>query len=213
LWFRLKSFSCPQALPCVYKSGIQVIVMRMFVAIDMSRDIIDRCMEVVSSLAECGADLRTVRPENLHMTIKFLGEVREEDSVSVCKSIERVSGEFKPFRLSLSGLGQFGKRGSPKVVWAGVSTGSDAVYNISLALEKGMSHIRRDDKEPSPHLTLARVRSPRFSNKLTETIKHLGDVKLGELEVKEIKLKQSFLEPGGPIYSDFRTFELGHKPV
>ncbi len=185
----------------------------MFVAIDMSKDIIDRCGEVMSSLGGCGADLRIVRPENLHMTLKFLGEVREEHIDRVCEVVDRISGEFGPFRLALSGLGYFGKRGSPRVVWAEISDGRDVVSSISVALEKRLSHIRNDSKEPSPHLTLARVRSPKGSERIAETIGQLGNVKLGELEVKEIKLKQSVLKPDGPVYSDFKVFELGQKNV
>jgi 2'-5' RNA ligase len=187
--------------------------MRMFVAIDMSRDVIEKCMKVASSLSGCGADLSIVKPENLHMTLKFLGEVREEYLEGVCDSIGRISGEFRPFRMSLSGLGYFGRMGSPRVIWAGVSDGGEIAYKISMALEKGLYHIRKDDKEPKPHLTLARVRSHGFSNKLTETIRQLGDVKLGELGVKELKLKHSILKPEGPVYSDLKTFELGRKPA
>jgi 2'-5' RNA ligase len=185
--------------------------MRMFVAIDLNEGVIAGCREIMSLLEESGADLRIVKPENLHVTLKFLGEVREGDSDDICEKIELISGNFEPFRLSLSGLGHFGKSGSPRVIWTGISEGSDVVCNISLALEKGLSHIRRNGKEPSPHLTLARVRSRKNSEGLIETIQKLSDVKLGEVDVKEIKLKQSALRPDGPVYSDFRTFELGRK--
>jgi 2'-5' RNA ligase len=185
----------------------------MFVAIDISKDVMEKCREIISSLAGCGADLKIVKPENLHMTLKFLGEVREGDLDSVCETVYRVSGKFGSFRLVLSGLGYFGRGGSPRVIWAGLSEGSDIVSGICAALEKGLSHIRKDGRESSPHLTLARVRSPKGSESIAGTLGQLGDVKLGELEVKEIKLKQSVLKPDGPVYSDFKVFKLGQKHI
>lgn len=182
--------------------------MRVFVAIDLNRDIIDMCMGAMSSLKECDADIRFTNPENLHITMKFLGEVREECLDDVYREIERVSREFAPFRVVISGIGYFGKKVFPRVVWAGISEGRETLFNMSLSLEKGLSHIRKDSREPNPHITLARIRSPTHSDNLIETIMSMGSVKLGEVYVKEIKLKASDLNKNGPVYSDLKAFSL-----
>jgi len=182
--------------------------MRLFIAIDIGDSIRDECVKVMKSLSESGADIRTVNPENLHITLKFLGEVCEDDVKSVSSEVADFSGNYSPFRLAFSGLGSFGNPRFPRVVWAGISQGRDVVKDMCEDLNKRLFHIRKDDKEPHPHLTLGRVRSPVNSGKLLETIQSLRDVKLGECYVKEITLKGSLLKPDGPEYTDIETFAL-----
>lgn len=183
--------------------------MRMFVAIDLNEDVIGRCMRALSSLKESGAELKPVKPENLHITLKFLGEVREDDLDRISVVLEGFSGRFRPFRLALSGIGYFGSEVFPRVIWAGISEGGDIVSEMSDELNRKLVHIRDEHRNPHPHLTLARARSPENSGRLAEAMKKLSDVKLGEVDVKEIKLRQSILRPDGPVYSDLRSFRLG----
>ena len=182
--------------------------MRLFIAIDIDEPIRDGCVKIMKSLRESGADIRTVKPENLHITLKFLGEVCEDDVKSVSSEIADFSGSYSPFRLAFSVLGSFGSPRFPRVVWAGISQGRDVVKDMCEDLNKRLFHIIRDDKKPHPHLTLGRVRSPVNSEKLLETIQSLRDVKLGECYVKEIKLRSSLLKPDGPEYTDIETFTL-----
>jgi 2'-5' RNA ligase len=185
--------------------------MRVFVAIDIDRGIKDNCRKIMGSLEESGADLKIVSPENLHITLKFLGEVREEDLERLKQSIGEVTGEFRPFRMGISGVGYFGSRKFPKVIWVGISEGRETISRLCRSLEERLSWVRKDGRKPSPHLTIARFRNPQGSEWLIKAIDELGDVKLGEFSVKEIKLKKSVLEPKGAIYSDLKSFGLGQK--
>ena len=182
--------------------------MRLFIAIDVDSHIRDECVKVMESLMESGADVRTVKPENLHITLKFLGEVCEDDVKTISSELSGFSGNHNPFRLGFSLLGYFGNPRFPRTVWAGISQGRGVVKDMCEDLNKRLSHIRDDDKKPRPHLTLGRVRSPVNSGRLLETIQSLRDVKLGECNVKEIKLKSSVLRPDSPEYIDIGTFRL-----
>jgi len=196
-----------------YKSFLRNKFMRLFIAIGIDDSVREGCVKIMGSLKDSGADIRTVRPENLHVTLKFLGEVREDDVKLITNEMDDFSGSFGPFTLGFSTLGFFGNPRFPRVVWIGISEGRENVRRMCEDLGKRLFHIRNEDKKPRPHLTLGRVRSPVNSENLLETIRSMRDVKLGELRVKEIKLMSSILGPGGPAYTDIKAFTLRGEPA
>ena len=163
----------------------------------------------MESLRESGGDIRTVVPENLHVTLKFLGEVREDHVKKLSSTLEEFARDHEPFTAGFSVLGCFGSPRFPSVVWVGISEGRDIITGMADDLNTRLSWIRKDDRKPRPHLTLARVISPRNSDKLVERVQSLRHVKLGEVAVREIILKKSMLMPDGPVYSDLDRFALG----
>jgi 2'-5' RNA ligase len=183
--------------------------MRLFVAIDLGEELIDKLVSVQKKIGSRDYDLKLVEPENLHLTLKFLGEVDESRLGQVERLVSESLKGTHPFTLSLQGLGYFGSGSFMKVVWVGVYSGKDEFVRLTRSLESSLSAIRREEREPSPHLTIARVKSG--SQALAHEILSMKDVKLGEVGVKEIKLKQSVLTPQGPIYSDVKTFILAGK--
>jgi 2'-5' RNA ligase len=185
--------------------------MRLFVAVEINDEIRNEAVKLMGSLRDSGADLKTVSPENLHITLKFLGDVREDYVKRISDTLEEFSSGFQPFRMGFSVMGYFGGARFPRVIWVGISEGRDTISSMAKGLNNKLSWVREEDKKPRPHLTLARVRTPMNSEKLVETIQSLRDVKLGELDVKEIRLKSSLLKPGGPVYSDLGTFQLGRQ--
>ncbi len=182
--------------------------MRLFIAVDVDDRIRQECIKLIGSLKESGADLKTVSPENLHITLKFLGDVREDHVKRISDILEEFSQSLEPFNIRFSVMGYFGGVRFPRIIWVGISEGRDTIAKMVTELNEKLSWVRNEDKKPRPHLTLARVKTPRNSDRLIETIQSLRDVKLGELSVKEIKLKKSTLKPDGPVYSDLKTFRL-----
>jgi len=182
--------------------------MRLFVAIDLNEELRAKISEIERAIQETGADVKLVEPENLHITLKFLGEVPEErvrevqDSVS--KSIESV-GEFK---ISIEGFGYFGSRNYIRTLWVDVKEGRERILEIMSKLSENLSRIRNEKRASSVHLTIGRVKSAKNKVPLLNKIEELKNVKVGELDVKEIKLKSSVLTKKGPIYSDVRAFEI-----
>jgi 2'-5' RNA ligase len=182
--------------------------MRLFVAIDLTEDVIERLSSIQEKLSSGDFDLKLVERENLHLTLKFLGEVQESHLERVEKLASEAVNGFHAFTLSFHGIGHFGSGRFVKVIWAGVDSGRDEFVGLAKELDKRLSFIRKDEHGPSPHLTITRVKSGRNADLLLRELGSLRDVKVGEVRVKEVKLKQSVLTPHGPIYSDVKVFPL-----
>jgi len=180
-------------------------LIRSFIAFDIDdENVAKELSKVQSTLLECGADIKPVEPENIHITVRFLGEIP-------LAMIERVYNEmtkvvFSPFDIEVKGLGAFPSMRHINVVWAGIGRGINELRSIYYQLEPNLQKIglRPDDKGFSPHITIARVRSGRKREELAEIIRRYEDYKFGVVRAKCLRLKKSVLTPKGPIYSTLR---------
>ncbi|HUS79139.1 MAG TPA: RNA 2',3'-cyclic phosphodiesterase [Patescibacteria group bacterium] len=175
---------------------------RSFIAVEFDDPVILGSLgRVQRTLEGTGADIKSVEGENMHLTLKFLGDVEEVLLEEVKEFVTRV--EFQPFEMELRGIGAFPNLRRPRVVWAGVSRGVSEMEAVFNDLEAGLSKLgfRREGRRFSPHLTLARVRSGRNRERLAEAIGEAEEVEFGAFEVAHVKLKSSVLTPRGPIYS------------
>lgn len=175
---------------------------RCFVAVEVDEPgILDALGRMQSGLVGSGADLKPVERENIHLTMKFLGDVDEW----ILGEVERVvaSLRFEPFRMTLAETGAFPNLRRPRVIWAGVTEGVDELAAIFWELEKGFVGLgfKREGRRFSPHVTIARVRSGRNREALVDEVLRHGDTGYGSFEVKSVKLKRSVLTPRGPVYS------------
>ncbi len=182
--------------------------MRLFVAIDIDDNARYRISDVISKLKDSDYDVKWVRPENLHITLKFLGEVHEDEIEGVVKGISDAVKDIGRFTLEIGEVGYFGNPRFVKVIWISVKEGRNEMINLAKTINKQLSHIRREDHEPSPHITIGRVKSNRNMNELMSGINGMKDMKLCEVGVNSVKLKASVLQRDGPVYSDFKTFTL-----
>jgi len=185
--------------------------MRLFVALELDENVMARLSSIQEKLRSGDFDLKLVEPQNLHLTLKFLGEVQESQLAQIERLVSEAVKDSHAFTLSFRGIGHFGSGNRVNVIWAGVKGGSQDFVNLAKALEEKLSSIRREEREPSPHLTIARVKSGRNVQGLARELDSLRDVKVGEVRVNEIALKQSVLTPQGPIYSDVKIFPLIRK--
>ena len=176
--------------------------MRCFISVDMEdRLLLDSMIGVQSRLERTGADLKFVGRENIHITLRFLGEVREGLVGGLQQLISGMG--FEPFRVEFAGLGAFPSLRRPRVVWVGISDGVEELTEIFRQLEPeliGMG-FRPESRGFSPHVTLARVRSGRNRQRLVDEVTAHADEAYGGFEVQHIRLKKSVLTPRGPIYS------------
>jgi len=163
--------------------------------------VLDALRRVQSGLVSTGADLKPVERENIHLTMKFLGDVED----GLLGEVERVVAnlKFEPFRMALAETGAFPNLRRPRVIWAGVTEGVDELAGIFRELESGFVGLgfKREGRRFSPHVTIARVRSGRNREGLVEEVLRHRDTDHGSLEVKSVKLKRSVLTPRGPVYS------------
>ena len=180
-------------------------MVRSFIAFDIdSESVIKRLMEVQKTLVNTGADLKIVEPQNIHVTMRFLGDITPNMFDPIHEEMEKVS--FTPFEIELRGLGAFPTLKYARVVWAGIKGGAEKLTDISNQLEPRLLRLgfRPDPKGFSPHLTIARVKSGRNKAELTHTIQELKDYQFGIIKASCLKLKRSVLTPKGPIYSTLK---------
>lgn len=178
-------------------------VLRVFIAVDVSNyDVLSNLIRARDSLVETGADLKPVSNENLHITIRFIGEIPMYVVNNICNELAKL--EYEPFKVRVYGIGVFPNIVRPRVIWAGVKEGSDELIQIHNRVENLLRKlgVPPDREKFIPHITLARVRSDRNLSKLVKLVNNMINYDFGEFEVNEIVLKRSILTPSGPIYSN-----------
>ncbi|UCF59314.1 MAG: RNA 2',3'-cyclic phosphodiesterase [Candidatus Bathyarchaeota archaeon] len=180
-------------------------MIRSFIAFDIdSESLLRKFSEAQGILANTGAGLKLVQPRNLHITMRFLGNITLSMVDSIHEEMNKVP--FTPFDVEIRGLGAFPSLKYTRVVWAGIRKGADELANISSQLEPRLQKLgfRPDPGGFSPHLTIARVKTGRNKVELARCIEELADYEFGIVEANCLKLKKSVLTPKGPIYSTLR---------
>jgi len=178
---------------------------RSFFAVDIEDEtIVRRLSEVQGMLANTGADLKRVKPQNIHLTVRFLGDISPAMVDAIYEEMKQIS--FTLFEIELRGLGAFPKLSYPRVVWAGIRKGADELTNIFEQLEPRLRGLgfKPDTKGFSPHLTIARVRTRRNKAQLIKLVRELEDYEFGAVKAECLRLKKSVLTPQGPIYTTLK---------
>ncbi len=177
--------------------------MRLFIAVDVSERVREALKPALSALSRYKG-VKAVEPENVHVTLQFLGEVPESRVGVISDRLERVAKNFEPFNVRLGKLGFFPNQQKLRVVWVGVEgVECEGLKPLADAVRGEMKKLGyRDDKDFVAHMTLARVKkiTPQEKRRLLEELESLEFE--GEWTVKDFRLKQSRLTPKGPIYSD-----------
>jgi 2'-5' RNA ligase len=178
---------------------------RSFMAFDIeSKTILNRFATAQSLLVQTGADVKLVEPQNIHITIRFLGNITSAMAEKIFSEMKKV--QFAPFNVQIKGLGAFPNPHYSRVIWAGITTGTDQLKNVFSQLEPRLRGLgfTPDHKGFSPHLTIARVRSGRNKQQLAEFITENANYEFGAINAKCLRLKRSNLTPKGPIYSTLK---------
>ena len=180
-------------------SGGQV---RSFISIDLDDEkILSRVESITSSLLSLGGDLKPVERENIHLTLKFLGNVSASKLEETKSALTQVA--FPPFSLEIKGAGAFPSLKRMNVIWVGVGEGWSQVELIFEQTEKLLHQLgfSRETRAFSPHITVARVKSGRKRDEIAAFLGGLADESFGTFPVEKVRLKQSILSPSGPTYS------------
>jgi 2'-5' RNA ligase len=180
---------------------------RSFIAFDMDNELVLKKITAMQDLlAKSGADLKLVEPKNIHITVRFLGNITPNTVEKIFEEMKKL--QFAPFDVKIHGIGAFPNVHYPRVVWAGMTDGADQLQSIFNQLEP---HLRSlgftpDQKGFSPHLTIARVKSGRNKVELAEFVTENVGYEFGIIKAKCLRLKRSDLTPKGPIYSTLKEF-------
>jgi len=184
--------------------------MRTFIAVAISSEVREKLAQIQAEFRKGDPDVKWVEPENLHITLKFLGEVSEDKLPDVIEKARLAVSETSNFGMHLSGLGSFPNLKSPRVVWVGTSEGKDELKKLNEKIEENLSHLgfAREKREFSAHLTIGRVRSPRGRGKLVNKIEELRNTDVGEFSVDNVLVMESQLSPKGPTYRIIEKINL-----
>lgn len=150
-----------------------------------------------------------VKSENIHLTLKFFGEVDDEQIKNIKQIMEQVCINFKEFSFSLKGLGVFGSSYQPRVIWIGIKNNAE-VKELANQLIGASSKIGfvPDRQNFVPHLTLARIKSIENKGRLKQQVNSMNNYYFQEVKVNDILLLESRLFPSGPVYSKIHTCDL-----
>ena len=173
---------------------------RAFLAVETGKGF--RSEQILDELGKSGADIKLVEPQNLHITIKFLGDTGEDSVEAIGRVMEDSVLGIAPFDVVFAGLGAFPSPMAARVVWVGLR-GTEPLAEISRRLEDGLSGLGfpRDPRGFSPHITLGRVRTPGRWGSLPSIIQARAGADFGSTLVCGLLLKKSVLGPRGPTYS------------
>ncbi|MBF0487058.1 MAG: RNA 2',3'-cyclic phosphodiesterase [Nitrospirae bacterium] len=183
---------------------------RTFIAIDISEAQRTEIAQTVNSLKPLRANVKWVRPENLHLTVKFLGDLDEGVIEKIALTLKELSSCHSPFQIKLRTIGAFSSLKRPDIIWTGV-TKSPELDSLAADIEERLSliGIKKEGRPFSPHLTIARVKSLRDYTPLYEKLCAISDKDFGVCDVREIALMRSDLTPGGAQYARLKSFLLG----
>lgn len=200
--------------------------MRTFIALPLPSEIQERLSTIQERLKKNGADVSWVKPHNIHLTLKFLGERDEKMIKSIGEILEQVAGDTQPFYLRLSSPGAFPGINAPRVIWMGIDKGAEETKILAQELEDKIARagIPKEKRPFSCHITIGRVRSGLNIQKLTEELKRIqtqtGDLTAGipekpgqdtsrfEFSVDKVILYASTLTPQGPVYQPVKIANL-----
>jgi 2'-5' RNA ligase len=180
---------------------------RSFIAFDIDNEsVLKRLIDMQTLLVKTGADLKLVEPKNIHMTIRFLGNITTPMVEKIHEEMKKV--QFIPFAVKIQGIGAFPNPRYPRVLWAGITQGADRLQSIFNQLEPRLQSLGfvPDPKGFSPHLTIARVKSGRNKAELAKYITENANYEFGIIRAQCLRLKRSDLTPKGPIYSILKEF-------
>jgi 2'-5' RNA ligase len=175
---------------------------RCFVAIIPSAELRVKIAALQGELGRSNADVRWIGPEELHLTIRFLGDLEDRTVSRLRQAFSLIAKTHPSFRLSYAGIGEF-----PRVVWIGGSADAGPLAaQIEAAAER--EGLPRDQYGFNAHLTIGRIRSDRGAKDLAAAIMARKGLEIGADPVAEFSLVRSTLTPKGPVYDPIEVFRL-----
>jgi len=176
---------------------------RLFIAIELVEEIKNEIEDQVKRLKRMGGNIRWVKREAMHLTLKFLGEVNEDRLGAIEKAMDRAVSDFTSFEISVEGCGTFPVGSArPRVLWIGVKE-----PKILIALQEKLEEelltagFQKETRAFHPHVTLGRVKGTSALRRIVEEMKSMEGYQFGSMEVDRIILFRSRLTPDGPIYT------------
>ena len=181
---------------------------RSFLAIELDDSLKKNVLTLQKEFKKIDGDIKYVDPENMHITLKFFGDIDLKQVNELSIFIEKVFSNYKSFNLNLKGSGAFSNEKHMNVLWVGMEN-SEILKKLHDELDLEFSKIGfKKNKSFKSHLTIGRVKSPKNKDLIYNTLKNNRDFQIGQMNVNKIVLKKSTLTSNGPIYEDLKVFQV-----
>ncbi len=180
--------------------------MRLFVALAIPEDVREKLAALLRELRGSDPAPRWVPPQNLHVTLKFIGEVAPQRATAICDALAEIRLE-QPIHFEFRGLGFFPNARRPGVLWTGIESSED-LARLASAIDRALGplDIPLETKPFVPHLTIARFKQPRVSPALSAEIAKRQSYTFGTISAAQFHLMESTLKSGGAEYTTLRSF-------
>lgn len=183
--------------------------MRSFIAIELHETVKKILAEFQQEMKKCGPDVRWTRLDNIHLTLKFLGNIEEDKADTIAEKIKGACKGRSGFKIGITGTGVFPNDRSPRVLWAGIDL-NDEIIALHEKIEDAMASVgfEREKRRFSPHLTLGRFRSPGGKQAALDKLDSYREKIFGIMDVNSVLLMRSDLGPGGAKYTKIAICNL-----
>ena len=182
---------------------------RTFIAINIPDHVREAIREFQKKLKEHRADVKWVRPESIHITLKFLGDVEIGRIDKIAHAVQDAVKDTEPFAVSVSGVGMFPNERRPRVLWVGVKEGAEILSDLAGKIDHALSTMgfEKEKRKYSAHLTLGRVRSPGYIEKTVKDMRSMG-FESEPFTVGSIEVMKSQLLKTGALYTALHHIKL-----
>ncbi|QDU27407.1 2',5' RNA ligase family [Anatilimnocola aggregata] len=186
---------------------------RSFIAVELASSVTKRAKQLIEKLKTEGVDVNWVQPTQMHLTLKFLGNVADSEIPDICKVVAQATAEVEPFEIICRGLGGFPSSAEARTLWIGLEQGNDELRELQAAIDTALSNqlgFAKEQRGFTPHLTIGRVKGgtpegmAAIATKLGELAQFDADLSV----VEEAIIFASFLGRSGPTYE-----ALAHCPL
>lgn len=186
--------------------------LRTFVAVELPSSVTAKAAKLIERLRATGVEANWVKREDMHLTLKFLGDVLDTETPDVCRVVQAAAATVEPFEVVFRGAGAFPDAQRPRTLWIGVTTGEEELVELQSAIEEGL-HAKlgypKERRRFVPHLTLGRVKHmPDDPQALAAILEEASDYDGDLTTVEEVVTFASFLRDTGPRYK-----ALDHAPL
>lgn len=184
---------------------------RSFLALDPPEEVLREVVSIQNRLRKLiGGDIRWVRPEGIHLTLKFFGDISGDDVANIATVVGKAAEKEAPFSLAVGGAGVFPDPHRPRVLWLGMNGDVERLQVFQKGIEQALLHagLPREERPFRPHLTLGRIRNPKGPIGLARVLEKGEEFTAGRFIASGLGLFQSDLTPGGARYTRLKWLPL-----
>jgi len=191
---------------------------RLFIAVSISEEVLDEAFNIALRIRRrldySSARISWVKKDNLHFTLKFIGETLSENIGTIVEALHEISASHQPFKIRIQDAGCFPNSTSPRVLWLGLTEGADEMKKLAADVENMMNLLEfTEEKRPfSPHLTIARIKAPGNTD-FSKELEPLRGIGTDTCIIDHMTLFKSTLNPSGAVHYEIERIMLGKDPL